>query len=102
VGRVGVAFSPLDDYTPRASGLRHIQQCGVPTLVLVTAVRQKKRLCWSGSHANLIQHLQNFRFWNHLSEIISRYALCICVGEIYVSCQVAVSCRVMEYINVLC
>jgi hypothetical protein len=44
---VGVAFSPLADFTSRASGLRSWtppghQQCGVPTLVLVTSMRHIK------------------------------------------------------------
>jgi hypothetical protein len=38
---VGVAFSPLADFTPRASGLRRKRQCGVPTSVLVTLCVQK-------------------------------------------------------------
>jgi hypothetical protein len=42
VGHVGVAFSSLADYTPRASGLRRKQECGVTTLVLVTTVRLTK------------------------------------------------------------
>jgi hypothetical protein len=45
VGCVGVAFSPLADSTPRAAGLRQKRQCGVPTLVLVTTVRQKNAFC---------------------------------------------------------
>jgi hypothetical protein len=44
VGHAGVAFSPLADYTPRASGLRRKRQCDVPTLVLITTVRPKKKL----------------------------------------------------------
>ena len=40
---VGTPLLPQDDYTPRASGLRRNRQCGVPTLVLVTTVRQKKK-----------------------------------------------------------
>jgi hypothetical protein len=50
----GVTIFPLADYAPRASGLRWQRQCGVPTLVLITTVRQNNKKSYDRPNSLLL------------------------------------------------